>query len=205
MAAAEWNRLAFQAGRVLPQGLPTGGEGSVLMNGVYLPALLSPVAGLFSLAGLRCASLAAGLAGLAFLLRLARRAASPQPALAAVGLTALSIPLLPYLHLFYMESFLFALVCWGWDRLQKAGRGAAGDLLTAAILMLIPFVHMRGSMVAACLFAALLQQLLRRGLRRRTLLLLLLGLCAGSLLLALNVAIYGAITGPVNTARPPAP
>lgn len=205
MAAGEWNRLAFQAARALPQGLPRGGAGSVLMNGVYLPALLSPIAGLFSLAGLRCASLAAGLAGLAFLLRLARRVAGSQAALAVVGLTALSIPLLPYLHLFYMESFLFALVCWGWDRLQRGGRGAAGDLLTAAILMLIPFVHMRGSVVAACLFAALLEQLRRRGLRRRALLLLLLGLGAASLLVTLNLAIYGAITGPVNSARPPAP
>ena len=205
MAAGEWNRLAFSAARVIPQGLPTGGKGTVLMNGVYLPALLSPVAGLFSLAGLRFASLTAGAAGLFFLLRLAGRVAAPRTALAVVGLTALSIPLLPYLHLFYMESFVFALVCWGWDRLQRTGRGVAGDLLTAAILMLVPFVHMRGSVVAACLFLALLQQTRRRGLHGRAMLLLLLGLGVGGLFVALNLAIYGAVTGPVNTARPPTP
>lgn len=205
MPAAEWDRLAARAAGVLPHGLPVGGENTVLMNGVYLPALLSPIAGLFSLAGLRLASLAAGLAGLFFLLRLARRVAGPNTALAIVALTGLSIPLLPYLHLFYMEGFVFALLCWGWDRLQRTGRGAGGDLLTAAILILVPFVHMRGSVLAACLFGALLWQLRERGLHRRAILLMSAAVCAGIGFVLCNLLIYGAVTGPVNTARPPAP
>ncbi len=205
MPVAEWERLIRAAAMGTPHALPAGGDGRVVMNSVYLPALLAPVAGLFSLPGLRLCSLAAGTAGLFALVRLCSRAGGWVPALAATALAAVSLPLLPYLHLFYMESFLFALVCWGWHRLQRPARGLGGDLLTAVILILIPFVHMRGSVVAACLFAALLWRLRVRGLVWRAGLLLLLALTAAILFVLSNLHIYGAVTGPVNTARPPLP
>ena len=205
MPVPEWEQLVRAAGMRTLHGLPVGGEGRVVMNSVYLPALLAPVAGLFSLAGLRLCSLAAGMAGLFVLVRLCSRAGGWVPALAATGLAAVSLPMLPYLHLIYMESFLFALVCWGWHRLQRPVRGVGGDLLTTAILILVPFVHMRGSGVAACLFTTLVWRLRVRGLVRRAVGLLLLALAAAILFVALNLHIYGAVTGPVNTARPPLP
>ena len=205
MPVAEWNQVSLRAANVGAAGLPAGAGGVVLLNGVYLPVILSPLAGLFSLAGLRAATLIAGLAGLVVLHRLLRRVAGPPASLAALSVVALSVPLLPYLHLFYMETFLFALVCWGWERLQTTGRGASADLLTAAILMAIPVVHMRGSVVAALLFAILLVQILRRRLWLRAASLLLLAAAAGSAFVGLNLAIYGSVAGPVNTARPPLP
>ena len=48
----------------------------------------------------------------------------PGPALLATVVAGFTIPLLPYLHLFYMEAFLFALVACGWDRVQSAGHSA---------------------------------------------------------------------------------
>ena len=201
MPLAEWNRVMLHVTHGGATSLPAGGGGVVVMNGVYWPVILSPVAGLFSLGGLRAATLLAGLAGLAALHRLLRRVAGPLPSLAALFIVAFSMPLLPYLHLFYMETFLFALVCWAWQRLQATGRGVSYDLLTAAILI----VHMRGSGVAALLFDGLLAQVLERRLWRRAALLLALAATTAIGFVGLNLAIYGAVTGPVNTARPPSP
>ncbi len=205
MKPAEWNQVMLHVTHGGATSLPAGGGGVVVMNPVYLPVILSPLAGLFSLMGLRAATLAAGIAGLALLHRLLRRAAGPVASLAALFIVAFSMPLLPYLHLFYMETFLFALVCWAWERLQTEGRGVSGDLLTAAILILIPIVHMRGSVVAALLFAGLLVQILQRRLWLRAGLLLAVAAAAGIGFAGLNLAIYGTVTGPVNTARPPIP
>lgn len=205
MPLPEWNALSLGVSGLPATALPTGGDGSVLMNGVYLPVLLSPIAGLLSLSGLRLVTLLTGLLGLLALWRLLCRTTCPWPAFAAIATAGLSIPLLPYLHLFYMETFLFALVCWGWLRLQSGRDSLSGDLLTAAILILIPVIHLRGAMVAACLFAFLLRQTAERRLRSRTILLATLALLAGTTFLALNLRLYGVITGPVNTARPPLP
>ena len=205
MPVPEWNRVSLRAAHLGATGLPAGGGGAVVMNGVYLPVILSPVAGLFSLAGLRATTLVAGLAGLAVLHQLLRRVSAAWASLAALSVVAFSVPLLPYLHLFYMETFLFALVCWGWERLQTRTRGLPGDLLTAAVLMAVPIVHMRGSAVAAALFAALLVQLVQRRLWLRAASLLFLAAAAGGAFVGLNLAIYGTVAGPVNTARPPLP
>lgn len=104
------------------------------MNGGYLPVLLSPVAGLLSLRGVRLATLAAGILGLLALWRLLRRVAGPVPALLTVAIAGSSIPLLPYLHIFYMEAFLFTAVAWSWLRLQDREHRLSGDLLAATIL-----------------------------------------------------------------------
>ena len=205
MALPEWSVISQHVGVAASGQLPVGLNGSVLMNPVYLPGLLSPIAGLLSLRGLRLASLTVGILGLLALWRLLRRVANPLPALAAVSITGLSIPLLPYLHIFYMEAFLFAAVAWSWLRLQDRERGLSGDLLTAFILLAIPFIHLRGAMVAVLLFLGLLHASYRRDLRARTALLVGLALAAAGLLVALNLILYGAVTGSVNSARPPKP
>ncbi len=205
MPLSEWNRISMRAAHYAFASLPAGGGGVVVMNGVYLPVLLSPLAGLFSLAGLRAATLLAGVVGLWFLFRLLQRVAGSTAAILALFVTAFSLPLLPYLHLFYMETFLFALVSCCWERLQRMDRGFWGDLLTGGLLVLVPFVHMRGSVVAAALFLMLLIQLVQRRRWGRIGLLVLLASAVGLTFIVLNLRIYGAITGPVNTARPPSP
>ncbi|SHI96830.1 hypothetical protein SAMN02745194_01441 [Roseomonas rosea] len=205
MPAAEWSALHQLANGVPSADLPRGAGGAVVMNPVYLPALLSPLSLLSPLHAPRLVTLLAGLAGLFTLHRLCRLAAGPRPALLATALAAFSIPLLPYLHLFYMETFVFALVCLGWWRVQRAGENLRADLLTAAILAVIPIVHMRGSVVAAALYAFLLWPALRAWDLRRSALLVLSGILGLALLVTLNLAVYGAVTGPVNTARPPLP
>lgn len=204
MSFAEWSPLYEASVGHVPADLPAGGNGLILMHGVYLPALLAPVA-MFGLTGLRFATMLGGLAGLFFLLRICRRVAQPGAALMATAVAGLSIPLLPYLHLFYMETFLFALVALTWSRLQTPGRNFGADLLTSVLILAIPFVHMRGAVVAAALYAMLLLMLWHAGQRRRAAGFAALAGLALALLIGLNLLIYGVVTGPVNSARPPMP
>jgi hypothetical protein len=204
MSLGEWVPLYQAATGSVPADLPVGGNGMILMHGVYLPALLAPLS-VFGLAGLRLATMVAGLVGLFFLLRICRRVAGPGAALMATAVAGLSIPLLPYLHLFYMETFLFALVALTWDRLQTQVRTLGGDLLTSVLVLAIPFAHMRGAVVAAALYAMLLLMLWRGGYRRRAVGFVGLAGLALGLLVGFNLLIYGVVTGPVNTARPPMP
>jgi hypothetical protein len=201
----DWQVVYFNITHQTPNDVPLGGNGIVPMNGVYLATLLAPIAWMFSLAGLRDATLIAGLFGLFQLFRLCRQATDAKSALIGVALAGLSIPLLPYLHLFYMETFIFALVCWGWARVQETNRSHGGDFLTAAVILVIPFVHLRGSVVAAALYIILMGSLYRQGIRNRAFVLALVGAAAMAMLIFLNLHIYGAITGPVSTARPPMP
>lgn len=205
MTLPEWQATVLSATGAHATALPTGDSHTVLWNGVYLPALLSPVAATLSLAGLRAFTLLTGLFGLFCLYRLCVRISKPSVALLTIAIAALTIPLLPYLHLFYMETYLFALVCCAWERLQTNDRTLSGDLLTALILIAIPFVHLRGSVVAAALYTLLFWQVYSRGLTRRCAALALLAVIAFGILVAMNVGIYGAIAGPVNQARPPLP
>ncbi|MGP9811843.1 hypothetical protein ACTZWT_10060 [Rhodopseudomonas sp. NSM] len=204
MALPEWSDLHMRATGVAANWLPVP-PGTPLFNSVYVPAVLSPVASVFGLAGLRACSLLVGLFGLLCLFRICARAAEDRAALIAVALAGLSIPLLPYLHLFYMESFLFAAVCCAWDRLQTPSRTTGGHALTAAILMAIPFIQMRGCVVAAALFLWLLWQLYQQGKRSLVVYMLLAASLAGAIFFALNIAIYGGIFGPVLTVRPMPP
>ena len=205
MTLPEWHHLYLSVTGSPTSFLPSGAGGIVLLNSVYLPTLLAPVAYFFALSGLRAVTLISGVIGMFYLLRLCRRFASPSASLLATGIAGFSIPLLPYLHLFYMETFLFALVCCVWDRLQKEDRGTTGDLITATIILAIPFVHMRGSVVAAVFYVALLWQQYVRRRRGHVVALVALGAAAFAIFVAMNLAIYGVITGPVNTGRPPLP
>jgi len=205
MQPSEWSRLSQHVVGHPSAALPTGAGGAFLMNGVYIPMLLSPVAGLLKLWGLRMATLLVGIAGLFCLYQLLRRVAGPLPALASLAAAAFSMPLLPYLHLFYMETFVFALVCWAWLRLQTHRRSLPGDLLTTLVIVSIPFAHLRGAAVAALLFAGLLSIVIRQRLWARAATICLIALISGLAFVLLNLSIYGAVTGPVNTARPPLP
>jgi hypothetical protein len=205
MTLPEWQSLYLSVTQTPASELPMGGGGAVLMNGVYLPTLLAPVARVFALAGLRAVTLIVGLTGLLYLVRLCRRYASPGASLLATGVAAFCIPLLPYLHLFYMETFLFALVCCVWERLQVTDRETRGDALTGIFIIAIPFVHLRGAVVAAVFFVALLWQQYARDRRGHAFALIAFGTLALACFIASNVAIYGAVTGPVNSARPPLP
>ncbi|MGI4747839.1 MAG: hypothetical protein ACRYGI_07550 [Janthinobacterium lividum] len=205
MQQSEWSRLSWHVVGHSYATLPTGAGGVFLMNGVYIPMLLSPIAGLLKLWGLRMATLLVGIGGLFCLYRMLRRVAGPLPALASLAIAAFSIPLLPYLHLFYMETFVFALVCWAWLRLQTHTRSLSGDLLTTLVIVSIPFAHLRGAGVAALLFAGLLSIVIRKRLWARAATICLIVSIGGLAFVLLNLSIYGAVTGPVNTARPPLP
>ena len=204
MSLSEWQQLYQLITGTPTVQLPAGGSG-VLMNGVYLPTILAPIGAAFKLAGLRATTLIAGLIGLFYLLRLCRRFATPTTSVVALGVGAFSIPLLPYLHLFYMETFFFALICCAWERLQTPVRSLGGTIVTGVLIMAIPFVHMRGSMVAAALFLVLLWQQYRLRQWKVVIGLGVISLVALASYVSLNIAIYGGILGPVNTARPPTP
>ena len=205
MTLPEWQQAYFETSHLTTEGLPVGAGDVVLLNSVYLPTLLSPIALVFGLPGLRFVTLLVGAAGLVNLYRLITVQTRSVAALVATGLAAFSIPLLPYLHLFYMESFLFTLVVTAWLRLQGKCRTDGGELLTALLLIAIPFCQLRGAVVAAALYGFLLWRLWAAGRRPIIVWLSILGLAGLLLMVALNIAIYGAVTGPVNSARPPVP
>ena len=129
MPAAEWSRLSMRATGHPSAALPTGAGGAFLMNGVYVPTLLSPTAVLF----------------------------------------------------------------WLYRLLRRVGGAAAA--------FAIPFAHPCGAGVAALLFAGLLAILIRQPLWARASAACGLAFLAGIAFMALNLSIYGAVTGPVNTAR----
>lgn len=200
MNLADYQHLVLTNAGYVPTEVPS--DSTAFLNSVYLPTVLSPIAVLFGLSGLRAVTLIVGIIGLGYLLRCCRRLASPAGSLLASAVAAFSVPLLPYLHLFYMETFLFTLVCCAWDRLQVSDRRLAGNLLTAVIILAMPFVHIRGSGVAMCLYAALLWQLIRQDKTAHVVVLFGLGIVAFSAFVALNMRIYGSIIGPVGDTRP---
>lgn len=205
MTLPEWQQAYFEASHSTTEGLPVGADNVVLLNSVYLPSLLSPIALVFGLPGLRFVTLLVGAAGLVNLYRLVAAQTRSVAALVATGLAAFSIPLLPYLHLFYMEAFLFTLVVTAWLRLQGKSRTDGSELLTALLLIAIPFCQLRGAVVAAALYGLLLWRLWAAGRRQIAVWLSILGLAGLLLMVTLNILIYGAVTGPVNSARPPVP
>jgi hypothetical protein len=156
------------------------------------------------LTGLRDAALICGLAGLFYLYRLCSLVAPPGAALIATAVAGFSMPLLPYLHLFYMESFLFTLICYVWFRLQQPERSGGSELATALLILTIPFVHIRAAAIALTLFGLQLRRLHAGGNTRLAAALIALAAAIGIGFIALNLFIYGGIIGPVMTAhRPP--
>jgi len=145
LSLADWQRLYFETTGGHVDSLPAAADNNAPFNSVYLSTVLSPVGYFLGLAGLRLLTLGVGLVGLASLFRICSKSQRTWPALISVGVAALTIPLLPYLHLFYMEVYIFTLLCLAWERLQVEQRSFAYDVVTAVMLLAIPFVHMRGT------------------------------------------------------------
>ena len=206
MSPSEWPAVYFRATGA--DGVAYPGVGAT-NHAIYIPVLLSPIAYVFSLAGLRTTSLLVGLAGLWCLLQVCLQATGKAvwPAMAAIALATLSLPLLPYLHLFYMEAFLFAAFSAGWYRVHAAPASRGNDLVTGALILSLPFIHLRGSVVGAVLFVIFLWQVYRHRARTDALprIALLAGVAAAALLVLVgcNVLVYGSVLGSVSTARPP--
>jgi hypothetical protein len=203
MTLPEWQQLFLSVtGENWPTAVPLP-ENGTLINSIYVPMLLAPVAYLFKLQGLRAATLIVGIIGLLYLLRLCQRMASWTSSLLITVVMGFSIPLLPYLHIFYMQTFLFTLVCCAWDRLQNVDRRVSGHLITAGVILLIPFAHISGSALAVALYIALLWQQYHRARWGLIAVLLVLAATAGVTFVSWNIAIYGGITGPVGNTRIP--
>jgi len=203
MPFTDWQKFQLHEVGLESTELPSGKNHENFFNSVYLPTLLSPIALVSGLWGLRAATLVAGLIGLFYLFRLCRRCSDQYSAVLGVAVAGLTIPLLPYLHLFYMETYIFTLICCGWERLQKRDRPIGGDLITAIVLLAIPFVHLRASFIAAALYLLLLYQLYSDGKTKRALVFVALAAASLLTLLALNQTIYGSISGPIVGKLPP--
>jgi uncharacterized membrane protein YjdF len=203
MPLAEWQEFVTRMVQQNVPELPSGAHGESFFNGVYLPTLLSPIAMIAGLWGLRAVSLVFGFFSLFALFRMCRSSYGPGAALLATTLAGLTIPLLPYLHLFYMEIYLFGLICLAWSRLQNRDRSWTGELVTAALIFVIPFVHMRGSFIASALFTIQAFNLYRRGKLPWVFHFAVFGVGFLAVLMGLNHLIYGSVTGPVTGALPP--
>jgi len=205
MSAAEWANVSPQL-LGYKMGLPYLGDGTLVGHPVYVEFILFPLAA-FGSAGLRAGGLAAGILGLLCLFFVLRRENSPIAALPAVIIAALSIPLISYIHTYWIEVFVFCAVAIGIYQLPKAGKGFASDMWRAGLILLIPYVHLRASVIGAAIFIAFLARVYSAvGWRPiRFVALCILAALFLVLLLVGNYEIYGAITGSVTTARPPSP
>ncbi|WP_298885006.1 hypothetical protein [uncultured Bradyrhizobium sp.] len=203
---AEWASL-YQKAAGLSQ-VPAIASGGVV-HPIYLDVILSPIAYYFSIAGLRVVSFLAGICGLSYLLRLARECTSATPAVATAtgAVTIFSIPILPHLRLYYMEVFIFAFILAGWYRIHRAPKELKSDLVTAAILLSLPFIHLRASVVGAVLYLIFLWHTYRQAdaesAQSRLTILVVAAVAALCVLVALNFYVYGSVAGSVTTAHPP--
>lgn len=205
MPLEEWRRVSLLALGYPAETFPTIGNGDVLAHPIYVATLLSPLSS-FSIQGLRLAGFLAGCLGLICLYRAIRSFCPVVPAALAVTTAAFAFPLIAYLRTYWIEVFIFLSVSAGLMLLRKAGTSRLGDAGRAAAILLIPFVHLRASVIGAVLFGLLLARIYG-ATRSAGRLLPLLGLAALflALLIGLNLLVYGNLTGSVNTARPPGP
>ncbi|PSO16865.1 hypothetical protein [Bradyrhizobium sp. MOS002] len=171
-----------------------------LAHPVYLAVLLSPISS-FGALGLRSSALVAGLVGLVFLYAAIRQIATTRAALVSIVVAALSFPVLGYLHTYWIEIFIFASLSGGLFCLQR-GRNV---WVRAIAILLIPFIHLRASVVGAALFAEFLLRV-RSSVPPRTIMTLFAVAASFAFILAaLNFHIYGSIKGSVTSAHPPYP
>jgi hypothetical protein len=204
---AHWlEMLGPLAARHPLQTSPAGHTGQLIHSVVY-PLLGAPLIHLAGLAGARWLSFAVGAAGLTILWRCLRRRFAPEAGLAAVLAVAFACPVLLYLGLFFSEILLFTVntlvVAFFLDEKYKDPK----YLLPAGLgLCLLPFFHVKLSLMAAAAFLLLLLSARRQGVARSRLLLLLAG-AGGLFLLYLlyNYTLFGAPIGGGNPAFPTSP
>lgn len=205
MPLEEWRRVSLLALGYTTETFPTIGNGDVLAHPIYVATLLSPLSQ-GSIGGLRLGGFMAGCVGLVCLYRAIRTFCTTGPAILAVATAAFAFPVIAYLRTYWIEIFIFLSISAGLLLLTKAGASRLGDACRGAVILLIPFVHLRGSVIGAVLFGLFLARIYEKTRSARRVL-PLLGLAALFLaaLIGLNLFIYGNLTGSVNTARPPAP
>lgn len=205
MSIEDWRRVSLAVLGYRTDTFPTIGNGDILAHPIYVATILSPLSQ-FSIAGLRLAGFIAGCAGLVCLYRVIRTFCTAGPATLAVATAAFAFPVIAYLRTYWIEIFIFLSISAGLLLLTKAGASRLGDACRGAVILLIPFVHLRGSVIGAVLFGLFLARIYEKT-RAVGRVLPLLGLAALFLaaLIGLNLVIYGNLTGSVNTARPPAP
>ena len=183
---------------------PALAEGLVLGHPVYVGALLSPLA-FFGMAGLRGAGLAAGLLGLWLVYRSARNVSGLIPSAIALITAGLTLPLAPYVFTYWIEVFIFLAISAGLLQLPHAGASLRSDFWRSIAILVIPFVHLRASVIGAVIFLLFCLRVIEAvgvNLRRLTPL-VAAAACMAILLVGLNVYVYGGLTGSVNSARPP--
>lgn len=204
MPAAEWVQHSSAWLGYQMDALPALGDGAILGHPIYVTALLSPFAE-FGSAGLRATGLLAGLFGLAALYIAMRHIAGSIPASIATVCAGLLFPLVPYLHTFWAEVFIFAGIAAGLMQLPRAGESRASDLWRGAIILIIPFIHLRGAVIGTAIFLAFFLRVYHSAGfdTRRLAPLAILASGFALLLIGLNVLVYGSPIGSVTTARPP--
>ena len=204
MPAAEWVQHSSAWLGYQMDALPALGDGAILGHPIYVTALLSPFAE-FGTAGLRATGLIVGLLGLTALYVAMRHAVGLVPASIATLCAGLLFPLVPYLHTFWAEVFIFAGIAAGLMQLPRAGESRFSDLWRGAIILVIPFIHLRGAVIGAAIFLAFFLRVYHSaGLDfRRLAPLALLAAAFALLLIGLNIFVYGSPIGSVTTARPP--
>ena len=129
-----------------------GPTGSLPTHPVFMGILLSPVTSLYAIQGGRISTLIIGILGVWGLFYLCLQRFTPLQAGLATGMGSLGIPALPYFGLFLPEIVLFSFVAASWYLLNTedwSRKKMAGTLL---LIFCIPFIHLRGSGVAAGLF-----------------------------------------------------
>lgn len=181
--------------------------GSLPSHPVFMGMVLSPLTSLYAIQGGRIGALIIGVAGLWFLFYLCLQHYTLRQATLATYVGGLSIPALPYFGLFLPEIILFALICSSWYLLNRGGLMRKSMGVALLLIFCLPFIHLRGSTVAACLFMLLVVKQLRFLSSRQDRIWFVSGavsaaIGAGFVFYWFNLSVYQDVFGSANTARP---
>ena len=132
---------------------------------VLFSILGSPFVGLFGIAGARFFSFCCGLVGFIAVRKLVMRITARDTATAISLFTFVTFPVVAYLHVFYTDIAILAVIAWAW-LLIESGR-PTGLLAASGLAVTLPFLHVRMSLVAAWLVLLTMCSVLRVATRRR--------------------------------------
>ena len=206
--------LSLQRPKTLYKTLTDGnGSGVVLQHGgvpahaVLLPVVLSPLSKLISSVPYgRIATLFVAIASLTFLhYWLLSIGIGPGVAISAIMIGGMSLPFMSYSALFLPEIWLAFAFVMG----LSLSLNPSTFLKIAArsvLIVVIPFIHIRGFSIAIPLSLILLYQIMRHSQASERItrfgFVFLIFIIGGILFIRFNVQLYGNILGSASTARP---
>jgi len=170
---------------------------------VLLSILGSPFVGYLGIPGARLFSVGCGLVGFVAIRRLIAGFAGINIATLVSLFIFVTFPVLAYLHLFYTDMTIMAVVAWAWLLIQSSR--SASLLIATALAVTLPFLHIRMSLVAAWLVLLVVASALRKTARGRVRLIAGVACIAAAALAGFvwhQYVLFGSLIGGASTPEP---